>query len=270
MQFSNTGILDSNNLYKYKFQEDIFLKNEIEQRQKNHGFIFMIDCSSSMSNIFSTLTEQLLSFYDILKKLDIPFEFYGFTTKDFQRSTGSYNFTNNCLMYNFLSNKTKKVDAYSIFDKILRGDIYLGGTPTSEALVNSFPLIENFKAKYPVDILNYIIITDGADGIYANETYVSYKGSLHKNVYSPRGLINYNAAIYKIMREFFDIKILHMDITDTVPNTLLNNSENDFFKNHGYLRKEEFGGSDNVFYVKENLIRNRSTEIVQTLTDILA
>ena len=79
-QISNSGDLNENKLALYQLKNDIFKKNEIYHEEKNHGMVMMLDWSGSMSgNILSTL-KQLIVLMEFCKKVNIPFEVYGFTT----------------------------------------------------------------------------------------------------------------------------------------------------------------------------------------------
>ena len=46
---SKTGILDTKKLHTYKYNEDLFKKITVLPDGKNHGMIFVLDWSGSMS-----------------------------------------------------------------------------------------------------------------------------------------------------------------------------------------------------------------------------
>ena len=48
---SRTGVLDTRNLHTYKFNEDLFKKITVLPDGKNHGLIFILDWSGSMSRV---------------------------------------------------------------------------------------------------------------------------------------------------------------------------------------------------------------------------
>lgn len=76
---SRTGTLDMNALHTFKWNEDIFKKVTTISDGKNHGLIFVLDWSGSMSEVLSDTYKQLLSLMWFCKKCSIPFVVYAFT-----------------------------------------------------------------------------------------------------------------------------------------------------------------------------------------------
>ena len=78
-QVSKTGEIDVKKLFKYKFSEDLFLKVTSIPKGKNHGLIMFYDMSGSMHNSIAGVIEQILILVEFCRKVNIPFEVYGFT-----------------------------------------------------------------------------------------------------------------------------------------------------------------------------------------------
>ena len=76
---SKTGVLDDRKLHSYKYTEDIFKRVTVLPEGKNHGMIFILDWSGSMSNVIESTVKQLISLCWFCKKVGIPFEVYAFT-----------------------------------------------------------------------------------------------------------------------------------------------------------------------------------------------
>ena len=77
---SRTGVLDTTKLHNYKFSEDIFKKVTRTTDGKNHGLVFLLDWSGSMSpEIFDTVC-QVINLAQFCKKVGIPFDVYTFVT----------------------------------------------------------------------------------------------------------------------------------------------------------------------------------------------
>ena len=93
---------------------------------------------------------------------------------------------------------------------------------------------------------------------------------MYQNSYSPRGVIDYTSSIYKIIRENYGVRVSHIDITQSVPGSFLNNKDLYNFKEKGYCKAVDFGGADSVLWVTENLVNSASTKIVDSLTEMLA
>ena len=76
---SKTGIIDPMMLSKYKFTDDIFKKLTIVPDAKNHGMIVLVDWSGSMSDVLSSVIQQLMNLAWFCRKINIPFEVYAFS-----------------------------------------------------------------------------------------------------------------------------------------------------------------------------------------------
>lgn len=81
-QISKSGEIDVDQLFKYKFSEDLFLKVTSVPKGKNHGLVMFYDMSGSMSNSIAGVIEQILILVEFCRKVNIPFEVYGFTNDD--------------------------------------------------------------------------------------------------------------------------------------------------------------------------------------------
>ena len=83
---SRTGVLDTSKLHTYKFTDDIFKKVTVLPEGKNHGMIFLLDWSGSMSSNIRETTEQVIQLSWFCKKVNIPFDVYAFTNDGFASS----------------------------------------------------------------------------------------------------------------------------------------------------------------------------------------
>ena len=74
-----TGMLNLDRLHQFRTHDDIFLSKIIKQDGKNHGIMFMIDLSGSMSQSLGDCFLQVLQLVWFCEKAKIPFEVFGFT-----------------------------------------------------------------------------------------------------------------------------------------------------------------------------------------------
>ena len=75
---SKTGKLDTDKLWSYKISENLFLQRTTVPNGKNHGMLMVIDMSSSMQHSMTGTLEQLVSLVMFCRKVNIPFDVYGF------------------------------------------------------------------------------------------------------------------------------------------------------------------------------------------------
>jgi hypothetical protein len=78
---NRTGVIDTVRMMDYKFNDDIFRRINITHKGKSHGLVFFMDLSGSMSPILEDTFKQLIQLVLFCKRVNIPFEVYGFTTK---------------------------------------------------------------------------------------------------------------------------------------------------------------------------------------------
>ena len=78
---SKTGVLDCTKLHSYKYNEDLFKKITILPDGKNHGLIFVLDWSGSMSTVLMDTIKQLYNLVWFCKKVQIPFQVFAFTNE---------------------------------------------------------------------------------------------------------------------------------------------------------------------------------------------
>ncbi len=79
-QVAKTGRLDMTNLHKYKMTEDIFLRNRVVIKGKNHGMIVFVDWSGSMQDCIAETIQQTVVLAMFCKKVGIPFRVYAFSS----------------------------------------------------------------------------------------------------------------------------------------------------------------------------------------------
>lgn len=192
-QVAKTGRLDMANLHKYKMTEDIFLRNRVVVKGKNHGLIMFVDWSGSMQDCMNETVQQAVVLAMFCKKIGIPFRVYAFST--FYRESW-YNPTTGAMVEQFIyPNAVKGIDnlrgnLFSLvelfsekmtqreFDtmcaalvKMGNGGMYygtpamlqLGGTPLNESVMAAMYLAKQFREETRVDVMNSIWITDGGD-----------------------------------------------------------------------------------------------------------
>ena len=191
---ARTGVLDCTKLHTYKYNEDLFKKVTTLSDGKNHGLVFVLDWSGSMSNVMLDTIKQLFNLVWFCKKVAIPFEVYAFTTDyplvkydengkaDFrqlayQKKDGLVQVGEWFSMMNLL---TSKVNSKTLDDQMK--NIYrlaasfrynsnvcysypmgmsLSGTPLNEALISLHQILPKFQKENKLQKVQCVILTDG-------------------------------------------------------------------------------------------------------------
>jgi len=193
-----TGIIDPLKLPNYKFSDDIFKRLTIVPDGKNHGMMMLLDWSGSMSDTLMNTVEQLLNLVEFVRKVNIPFEVYFFTSERryeekkscFEYKDGDWMFEDFNLVNCFSHRMTKKefelagmymyhmaqyYNSNYVYHRDFDADLemarynsfgvptqfYLGNTPLNEALVFCNKLVPMFKSKYGIEKMTFITLTDG-------------------------------------------------------------------------------------------------------------
>ncbi len=177
---AKTGVIDTNKLHSYKYNDDLFRRITTVASGKNHGFVMFIDWSGSMDIHLKKTVKQLMSLTMFCKRVQIPFEVYSF------RCTGSWDadkgripvksFTSNqnelefdnFIARNLLSSRMNTAEfndaLFHLYVMACGGHIKsdsMGSTPLNECIGVADLIINRFKAKSRVQIVNTIFLTDG-------------------------------------------------------------------------------------------------------------
>ena len=189
---ARTGMLDMSKLHTYQYCEDIFKKVTVLPDGKNHGLIFILDWSGSMSPIMKDTIKQLYNLIWFCRKVQIPFDVYAFTNcyPYHNREQHRYTPKNNMvcieesfnLMHLFTSNvnaRTLDHQMKTIYRISTRFGWYgwrpdspmdnfqiplgmsLSGTPLDESLICLHQIIPQFKKDNKVEKVQCVVLTDG-------------------------------------------------------------------------------------------------------------
>jgi hypothetical protein len=196
---ARTGVLDTQKLHTYKFNEDLFKKVSVVPDGKNHGLIFILDWSGSMNEFILDAYKQLLNLIWFCRKVNIPFEVYAFTVDCnsyvelqpnhppvYEKVAGVLAPENSFRLMNFFTSKTNNrvleeqlkniwVACYSYQKRsgAVPSHLDLSGSPIGESIIALHSLIPDFQAKNKLQKVNVIFLTDGEG--YQNSVTVERK-----------------------------------------------------------------------------------------------
>ena len=194
---ARTGVLDTARLHSYKYNEDLFKKVTVIPDGKNHGLVFVLDWSGSMSHVMTDTCKQLFNLIWFCKKVSIPFEVYAFTnewrrgeydyendrylaadrTPHYEKKEGVFYVDETFSMMNILTSKVSGKELEHQMLNIWRlavcfGDTYhtpytysnrmcLSGTPLNEALISLHQILPKFQRENKLQKVQCIVLTDG-------------------------------------------------------------------------------------------------------------
>jgi len=190
---SKTGILDCTKLHTYKYQEDLFKKVTTLATGKNHGLIFILDWSGSMSKVLMDTIKQLYNLIWFCNKVNIPFEVYAFTNdwshkNDCKPGTSRehtvhkenelvvhYKFNLLNLFTSRVKSSVLDIQLKNIYRVAKKHDGYsysncgyypphklrLSGTPLNESLIALHQILPHFQKEYKLQKVQCVVLTDG-------------------------------------------------------------------------------------------------------------
>jgi hypothetical protein len=177
---SKTGVIDTNKLHSYKYNDDLFRRITTVASGKNHGFVMFLDWSGSMDSHLRKTMKQLFSLVMFCKRVQIPFDVYLFRTRSGLDGEG---IANGHELYtkrpgdivlspftarNILSSRMNvaELNEAMLYMWIASGDgsMYvdsLGSTPLNPCIAVASEIVNRFKARHKVQVVNVAILTDG-------------------------------------------------------------------------------------------------------------
>jgi hypothetical protein len=194
---ARTGVLDTARLHTYKYNEDLFKKVSVIPDGKNHGLVFVLDWSGSMSDVIVDTCKQLFNLVWFCKKVSIPFEVYAFTN-EWRR--GEYDYENDKYIavdrtphyekkesllivdesFSMMNILTSKVSGKEIERQLLNiwrlaycfgkgyhcsytypNRLSLSGTPLNESLISLHQILPKFQKENKLQKVQCIVLTDG-------------------------------------------------------------------------------------------------------------
>ena len=199
---SKTGSLNMDKLHSYSYNEDIFLKMNVEPGATNHGLVMFVDWSGSMHDNFYNTIKQTLNLVWFCERVKIPFEVYGFTNGYSNRDDTMKNpniqkrkqndiIINELRLLNMLSSRASKdemnegmkniwahanyygMSLGQVKEQLVDDDRYmypiyvhtnyqLHSTPLNHSIVAAMDLIPKFKKDYGLQKVRAVFFTDGS------------------------------------------------------------------------------------------------------------
>ena len=187
---SRTGVLDCSKLHTYKYNEDLFRKVTTLADGKDHGLIFILDWSGSMTHVMMDTMKQLFNLVWFCKKVSIPFEVYAFTNeyplvsddgeqlcrkRPYEKKDGLMQVGEQFSLMNILSHKVNSKilekqlkNMFRLAQYITFGGRYsipvgmgLSGTPLNETMIALHQIIPQFKKNTKVQKVQCVVLSDG-------------------------------------------------------------------------------------------------------------
>ena len=198
---AKTGVIDTNKLHSYKYNDDLFRRITTIATGKNHGFVMFVDWSGSMELNLRNTIRQLLSLVMFCRQVQVPFEVYTFrcvtyndTVIDKQVIQSFTTNTNELMVCSFFARNilSSRMSAKEMNDAMFH--VYamghggrldcdpLGSTPLNQAIMVAPEIVNRFKARSKVQIVNTVFLTDGESDPISNVNGIRYSNKPDKYI----------------------------------------------------------------------------------------
>ena len=191
---ATTGMLNCNKVHSYRWNEDIFRKSATVPTGQSHGMVLFIDWSSSMSDSVTGTLEQAMTLMMFCQKVNIPFDVYAFTDayggfycdemfieNKLKRGDIMFSDTLNLLHLASSSGGSKaRKQGFNTMAALAAGwtkrrqqreadiphvklpkKLHMGCTPLNETIMAAIPVVNNFRKRHRLQVVNTVFLTDG-------------------------------------------------------------------------------------------------------------
>lgn len=194
-QTSKIGSLDMRKVWAYKLQDDLFKRVTTTPQGKNHGMVFLLDWSGSMSNVMKDTLKQVINLVMFCQRVQIPFRVLAFTSnyKDTDYVAMRVYDDRMKVENNVLSNAHINMNLFELFSSKMTTSEFnqmakrvidtrfqhnrgygMGGTPLNEALGWVYFNLGEYIKQNSIEKLSLITLTDGeGSGLRGNRTTLS-------------------------------------------------------------------------------------------------
>jgi hypothetical protein len=290
---ARTGVLDTGKLHTYKYNDDLFKKVSIIPDGKNHGLVFVLDWSGSMSNVMLDTCKQLFNLIWFCKKVSIPFEVYAFTNEwnrakyDYEKlqyiaatRKPHYVAKDGLLVvdeqFSMMNILTSKVSGNVLDSQILNiwrlaysfGNPYkcgytapeclsLSGTPLNESLVSLHQILPKFQKENKLQKVQCIILTDGEASQLNHHREV--KRHWEKKPYLGTGYVNPNNTFLRDRKtgNTYKFGYAYHEFTDTLLKNLKDNFSDVNFIGIRVLENRSFNRFITLYHTPGNKVYDK-------------
>ena len=179
---AKTGVIDTNKLHTYKYNDDIFKKVTVIPEGKNHGLVMHLDWSGSMQHQLLDTLKQVYNLVWFCKKVGIPFRVFAFQSgfgyedrqDEIRQKENELGMSPDFRLLELLSSRQNKQSLEKsmqlVYTQVFAmngwrishcSEYSLGGTPLAEAVYCTRQIVSQMKKVERVSKINVICLTDG-------------------------------------------------------------------------------------------------------------
>ena len=194
---AKTGVLDTNKMHAYKYDEDIFKRASVVKDGRSHALCIYVDWSASMSNKIHATVKQTITLVQFARKVGIPFRVYAFSNSGHAKHLNRKSYEDpaarfysphsgnnasknhlklgdlslleffhekmNAREFNNMIDNFYKVGLSNEYNRLGTPEGFgLHSTPLNECIIASYGQVSDFKRETGKEKVNVIFLTDGS------------------------------------------------------------------------------------------------------------
>ena len=239
---SRTGGLNVNKLYAHTISDNLFKSISTVTDDKNHGMIFLLDWSGSMSNVMADTLKQVINLAMFCQRSSISYQVLAFTSgQSGGRQTKLLNNTIDCDEFRLLelfSNKMSNSEFNKMIGYLLSKPWHyapgyrLGDTPLNASLLYMVNYIEEFTRNNNIEKTSLVVLTDGVSNMLYRDINSNYgfgarvhklRDTKTKKTYDlPEESNNQTQTLLKIIKDRYNIPIIGFHLASTSKRDIYN------------------------------------------------
>jgi hypothetical protein len=239
---AKTGGLNVNKLYAHKISDNLFKSISTVTDDKNHGMIFLLDWSGSMSYVMEDTLKQVINLASFCQRSGIAYQVLAFTSNYDKQKIDSRNLNATILsdQFNLLelfSNKMTVTEFNNMIGLMLSKPWYysrgyrLGNTPLNSSLLYMIDYISKFSRMNNVEKTSLVVLTDGVSNTLDLDNCGNWKRKiLHKlrdtktkkDYVFPINADEQTQLLLKVIKDRYEIPVIGFYISGTTKRDIFN------------------------------------------------
>ena len=230
---AKSGGLNVNKLYAHTISDNLFKSISTVSDEKNHGMIFLLDWSGSMSSMMDDTLKQVINLASFCQRSGIVYQVFAFSSTYEARKVDGNNINASISSsdYNLLELFSNKMST-SEFNKMLGLLLTkpwgysrwyrLGNTPLNASLLYMVNYISQFTRVNNIEKASLVILTDGVSNpLFAETKYMSRTINKLRDPVSKKDYRfsdeseTQTQLLIKIIKDRYDIPVIGFYISGT-------------------------------------------------------
>lgn len=280
-RITTSGMIDINQVYKYRYDDRIFGSRRVVPNSKNHAYYILVDFSGSMVNVMDDVIEQIVVIVEFFRRIQVPYKVVGFgicRNREMEHGLDDLNqispvptlvrtsYDENLLEI-LNSNQTTSEHNMSVVGLTKMLGFSFGGTPTGFAMLNAEIDANEFFNQHNVSKKHLIVMTDGCPTDLVTNAYSGRRAKtlviadpVTRKTVITRGASPYSAinAMGKIFENRYGITLTSICLLKTLDqsrveqfiSTSVSDKQRHDFRQNGYVMITDPNTKNAVYFAK--------------------